>query len=117
MNTQELNKLILKALQLRSQIEMYQNDPSLLESYEQSFNQLKLKYGQYLEEILFEIYDEHCADSPVENLEKYLSTNGVEVEADDFPGVKAQLQLKTEPLRFVLHNPQTTYEETVWKAA
>jgi len=117
MNTQELDKLILKAVQLRSQIEMYQSDPILVKSYEKSFSQLKMKYGQYLEEILFEIYDEHCADSQVENLESYLSVQGVEVEADDFPGVKAKLQIRTAPLRFVLLNPQATYEEVVWKAA
>ena len=117
MRINELNRLINQIFTIKTHIDLYEGDPELLESYEGHLRQLKLRHGQYLDELLFEIYDEHCEDSEIMDFAKYLSQDGVNVEAEDFPGVKASLTLRPNPLRFILSDTEQQHQEIIWKAA
>lgn len=114
---EKLNKLINKIYTIKTHLEMYENDPLLVESYHECYYQLKQKHGHYLNELLFDIYDEYCPDNEVQEICDYLSLKGVSVEADDFPGIHAQLYLKPEPLRITIKDTKFDFEEVLWMAS
>ncbi len=117
METKAMNKLVNKIFTIKRHLEMHEQDPLLIESYHEYYDQLKQKHGHYLKELMFDIYDEYCSDNEMQDLSDYLSPKGVEVEADDFPGIHSKLFIKPEPLRIVISDVQFSYEEVLWKAS
>ncbi len=117
MEVNAINQLINKIYTIKSHLEMHENDPLLVESYHDYYQQLKQQHGHYLNELLFDIYDEYCADDEVRELSEYLSPGGVEIEADDFPGIHAKLFMKPEPLRITIKDVKFNFEEVLWMAS
>jgi len=76
---------------------------------------LKARYGDFLQNALLDIYDDLCEDDLIQEIENYLSVEGVAIQSEDFPDEDLKLLLKPNPLRFIA---RTSFEEsTVWKAA
>ena len=117
MNLLELNKLVEKITTIQDHLSRYERDPLLTDSLHHYLEVIHFTYGAYLDDLLFEVYDEYCEDNQIQPIERYLTPEGVAVEADDFPGVRYQLKLKAFPLRFELENQVIGNQEIVWKAA
>ena len=117
MNTKLLERTIHRLLITRNHIDMYESDPLLKEDFEETLFELKRQYGQYLNDVLFDIYDEYCEDDPCPDIEEFIKSREVLVHPEDFPGQTAQLELKTSPLRFVFSDPKRKVSEVVWSAA
>ena len=117
MNYTAIEKSLIKVRAIERHLSMFEGDPLLTEDYEETLLQLQMQYGHEMSEILFEIYDEHCEDDRVHPFMDYAKSEGIMVEAEDFPGVQACLKLKTTPLRFELEHPEKTYKEVVWSLA
>lgn len=98
-------------------IELVESDPLLLEDYEGQLKELKIQYGQYLNDVLFDIYDEYCEDDSCPELTEFLKNPNVVVHPEDFPNATAILSLKVHPLRFLLSDVDHTHEEVIWKNA
>lgn len=75
-----------------------------METLKMHLSHLNAKYGIFLTEMLFEIYDEYCEDGNMEELENYLGPKGVPIEIPNHPGETYTLKLKPYPLQFVLEN-------------
>lgn len=114
---QELDRLVAKFTAIKRHLESNEKDPLLEETYEEYLSLIQEKYGRYLDDVLFDIHDEYCEDFEVKDIEAYVSLEGVEVYAEDFPGVKAKLFLKANPLRCVMASLDRPYEEEIWRAA
>lgn len=112
-----IEKSLIKIRTIETHLTLFESDPLLTEDYEETMYQLQVQYGHEMGEILFEIYDEHCEDDRIHPFVDYIKGSGIMVEADDFPGVRACLKLKTMPLRFELEHPNKEYSETVWSMA
>lgn len=117
MDLYELNRLIEKIATIQGHLSKNENDPLLLENLQNHIALVNARYGIYLNDLLFEVYDEYCEDNEVQSIDRYLSPEGVPVEADDFPGVQYRLKLKAFPLRFELENKEMGNYEVVWRAA
>lgn len=91
---------------------------------------LQVKYGDYLEEVLQAIHDEHCPDTdilyPIAYLAKAYVVNdkneysvttseGVYVEVDALPGKDTKLVIVPNPLR-VLLNVGKDQQKVVWSS-
>lgn len=91
---------------------------------------LQVKYGDYLEEVLQAVHDEHCPDTdilyPIAYLAKAYAVNdkneyavatseGVYVEVDALPGKDTKLVIVPNPLR-VLLNVGKDQQKVVWSA-
>lgn len=86
------------------------------------------EYGAYLEEILSIVHDEYCPDTDVLSPIAYLAnryveidggwncavTEGVLVEADDFPNKAVRMVIAPKPLRVFL-NIGNTERIVAWK--
>ncbi len=91
------------------------------------------KYGSFIEEALFNVHDEYCPDNDVLLPVAYMASQylkkkngstaydvendqGIQVDADDFPGIKARLVLIPGPTRLILQGEKAEFRETVWVA-
>lgn len=117
MEKDKLNVLVSKIVSIRTHLDLYENDPLLMESFEEYYLQLKNEYGAFLQSLLFDVYDEYCEDNEVAEIEHYFNLEGVEVEAEDVPGVYANLRIKANPLRLELKARHDEFKEIVWAAA
>lgn len=113
MEDSKLSRLLSKIRTIKTHLDLIGTDPLLQESYDDEIYQLKRRYGGYLSDLIFEVYDDVCSDCEIQDLEAYLSKEGVLVEADDFPGVQARLKMKINPLRFELVSPDEKIQEIV----
>lgn len=102
MDNHQLNLLVKKIIQMKEQLRKAENTPLIVETLSMYIYHLNEKYGIYLNEMLFEIYDEYCEDGNMENLESYLNPEGVPIEIINKPGKIFALKLKPFPLRFVI---------------
>lgn len=90
------------------------------------------EYGAYLHDVLFEVHDEFCSDNEVLLPIAYMAssylkdsnstyevstTEGVPVDADDFPGIAARLILMPNPIRLELRGQKADFKEVVWQGA
>lgn len=126
MHIKNLNSVIVRLLGMKKTLQGRMSDMERedllteLQSWEQI---LIMEYGEWLEEILSQVYDEYCPDDEVVSPISYLygsnllsgdSPVGVEVHADDFPGVQARLVLLPDPVRLELYNEH--FREVIWQA-
>lgn len=109
----KINKLLITAQHIR----MHESDPLLLEDFEDELYDLKFKYGQFLNDVLFEVYDEYCEDDSCPDIIEFLKSNKVLVHPDELFIGEAFLQIKTQPLRIELHSSDKAYQEVLWKVA
>ena len=87
------------------------------------------KYGDFLEDALYDVHDEFCPDSEVLMPIAYMAkkyivdgdrydvsfSEGVYVEMDDYPGKETKLVFLPNPTRILLQIDKDT-RETVWQA-
>ena len=108
----------------------YHNDDydHLEEEIHELEDKLMEDYGKYLEEVFNDVHDEYCSDNdvlmPIAYLaHKYLKTEsgydvpaseGVPVDADDFPGKDTKLVLVPSPVRILLQVDDSEKIE-VWR--
>lgn len=116
-NTAKLNSLVRQVSVAQSHLTHHESDPLLEETCRDCFEEIDAEYQYYLNDVLWNIYDEYCEDFQVENIENYLHPSGVNVESEDLPGVKAKLKIKPSPLRIVATNEMITNEEVLWQVA
>lgn len=113
----ELNELVDKISTIQNQLTATESDSPEREKLHQYLEKIQYAYGRYLDDMLFEVYDEFCEDNQMQAIEKYLTPEGVPVDADDFPGVRYFLKLKANPLRFELVNKEIGNQKVIWRAA
>lgn len=78
-------------------------------------------YGIELREKLFHVYDELCPDDQMQDILEYLCVkdegSGIEVVAYDFPGMRAEVNVRLFPVRIEMSSLINDYKEVVWQAA
>ena len=116
-NTNKLNSLIQKISIVRNHLNTSEPDALLKEAYQDFVEEVKSDYDYFINDVLNDVYDEYCEDFEVEEVEQYLSPEGVDIEVDDFPGIKAKMFLKPSPLRIVITDTFKKNEELLWEAA
>ena len=132
MNLKALDKDIQELIKRRSELlNLNYNNPQYDDLEEKLHDQedaFQEKYGEYLEEILQDVHDEHCPDSDVLMPIAYLAkkykikdgkyavdaTEGVFVETEKFPGMDTKLVILPNPIRIVL-NIANDNQQVVWE--
>ncbi len=116
-DTTTLEKKITRLLITAKHIQMHGVDPLLTEDFEDQLYELKIKYGQYLNDILFDIYDEYCEDDDCPDIIEFLTSDKVAVHPDELFLSDAFLEMKTNPLRIELSGNNDQFHEVLWKVA
>jgi len=133
MNLKALDKDIQGLIKTRSELlKINYNNPKYDELEEKLHDEedaFQEKYGEYLEEILQDIHDEHCPDSdvlmPIAYLAKKYSVSekgkytvdaseGVYVETEKYAGKDTKLVILPNPIRIVL-NISKENQQVVWE--
>lgn len=138
MNIKNLNQAFVEIAEKKNQLfQVERGTPghvALQSEIERLLEDFQSDYGWYIEEALFNVHDEYCPDNEVLKPISYLASHyesgrgnggsvydvgnqeGIDVEADDFPGIKARLVLVPGPTRLVLQGQVEPFKETVWVA-
>ena len=135
MNIEKLNEAFVAIAEKKIDLKRFDpNDPQfdvLMVEIREMEDTFLSDYGVFMEDALFNVHDEYCPDNDVllpiayiasqylKDDEKYDVENdqGIPVEADDFPGIRARLVLVPEPTRLILQGEQAEFKETVWVAS
>ncbi|WP_258105608.1 hypothetical protein [Marinoscillum sp. MHG1-6] len=118
MDLNNLNRLIERVIDIQNHKQFYRDfDPLLRESLEECLQEIKLQYGSFLLEKLFDIYDDYFSDNEMRSIEEYLTSDGVEVDGDDFEEPHTRLTIRPYPLRFVVNGITKPFKEIIWTAA
>ncbi len=87
------------------------------------------KFGNYLEEIIFNVHDEYCPDNKILKplayiADQYIKKNdriylapadqGVLVQCEDYPNIPTRLVLEPNPVKLILHSQDSNLREIVW---
>ena len=113
---EELNKLITKMLFVKDYVEINGRDPLLEESLIEFSEVLKEKYGDYLVDRLFDVYDDFFEDDELKHLEDYIYGE-VEVFSEDFDNKDMLISIKTSPLRIEVNDTLHTFNQVMWQVA
>ena len=137
MNIEKLNQAFIEIAEKKIELDRFDvQDPQYdlilaeIHDMEEAFMQ---EYGSFVEEALFNVHDEYCPDNDVLLPIAYMASQylkspnakqpydvtkdqGIPVEADDFPGVKARLVLVPGPTRLILQGQFDEFKEIVWVA-
>ncbi|MEQ8582316.1 MAG: hypothetical protein RIC30_01740 [Marinoscillum sp.] len=136
MNIKNLNQAFVEIAEKKNQLFRFAKEGSSYHDLQEEVKRLEedfqMTFGAYIEEALFNVHDEYCPDNEVLKPLSYLASHyepkqgtevydvdpeeGIEVEADDFPGIKAKLVLVPGPTRLVLQGLNADFKETVWVA-
>jgi len=133
MMTQELNNSFNAIILKKEQFSLLTKDNS---NYEKLKLELILltddfdkKFGNYLEEIIFNVHDEYCPDNGVLKplayiADQYIKKNdriyfapadqGVLVQCEDYPNISTRLVLEPNPVKLILHAQDSNLREIVW---
>lgn len=122
MNLKALDKDIQELIKRRSELlKLNYNNPQydeLEEKLHEGEDAFQEKYGEFLEEVLQDVHDEHCPDSdvlmPIAYLaKKYIisdkgqysveASEGVFVETEKYQGKDTKLVILPNPVRIVLN--------------
>ncbi len=133
MNIQSLDKAIQKLIKSRSELlQINYNNPQydeLEEKLHDGEDAFQEEYGEYFEEVLQTVHDEHCPDSdvllPIAYLAKKYSisekgqysvdpSEGVFVETEKYAGKDTKLVILPNPVRIVL-NISKDNQQVVWE--
>lgn len=137
MNIEKLNQAFVEIAEKKIELTRFDvQEPqydAVLEEIHTMEENFQLTYGTYVEEVLFNVHDEYCPDNEVLLPSAYMASaylrstsdrivydvendQGIPVEADDFPGVRARLVLIPGPTRLILQGEKDEFKETVWVA-
>jgi hypothetical protein len=133
MNLKVLDKDVQELVKKRSELlNINYNNPKYDELEEKLHDEedaFQEKYGEFLEEVLLDVHDEHCPDSdvlmPIAYLAKKYSISkkgeysvdaneGVFVETEKYPGLETKLVIIPNPIRIVL-NISSDNQQVVWE--
>lgn len=133
MDLKALDKEIQELIRRRSELQkLNYNNPKYDELEEVLHNgedEFQEKYGEFLEDVLQDIHDEHCPDSDVLMPIAYLAkkytisekglysveaSEGVYVETQKFPGTETKLVIVPNPVRILL-NIAKGKQQVVWE--
>lgn len=137
MNISNLNQAFIEIAEKKNQLFHCKKTDKMYESLNEEIAKLEedfqYAYGAYIEEALFNVHDEFCPDNEVMKPKSYMASTylegdgnhqfdvppseGIAVEADDFPGINARLVLVPGPTRLVLQGQTVPFKETVWVAS
>lgn len=117
MNTDKINKLVARIRLINNHFILSDRDILLEESRDEYLAILNQKYGAFLQEKLFEVYDDYFEDSELEPIQHYLYQEGVSVEGDEFGELAVSIQIKSQPLRIEVVDEQRAFQKIVWQAA
>ncbi len=136
-NIEKLNQAFVEIAEKKIELDRFDvQDPHyevILQEIHEMEEAFMGEFGSYVEEALFNVHDEYCPDNDVLLPVAYMASQylkqpdnttpydvpqnqGIPVEADDFPGVKARLVLVPEPTRLILQGEHAEFKETVWVA-
>lgn len=138
MNIENLNQALAEIAKKKFELSKIEGQPLEFEKLKHEIDQLEeslfVDYKSFIEEILFNVYDEYCPDNEVlsplayiassylirhENGRAYFDVDaneGVLVDADDFPGIKVRLVLVPDPVRLILQGERGQFREVVWSS-
>lgn len=117
METKALEKKLSRLLMTAKHIHLHDSDPLLVEDFEEELTELKLKYGRFLNDILFDLYDECYEDDYCPDIIEFLKTNHVTVFPDELFKGEAFMEMKTQPLRIEILSEDKNYQMVLWKVA
>ena len=134
MNISKLNEAFNTIVEKKAELQgvdtlskEFERGETLIRQLEKAFQR---EYGAYLHDVLFEVHDEFCSDNEVLLPIAYMAssylkasgstyevstTEGVQVDADDFPGISARLVLMPNPIRLELRGQKADFKEVVWQ--
>lgn len=135
MNIAKLDEAILAIIEKKAELNKLSKDDSEYSNKEKELELLESQflneYGSFMEEALFNVHDEFCPDCDVMQPLAYIASDyirkndrmwvaskneGIPVECDDFPGMKARLVLVPCPARIELQAENEDFKEVVWTA-
>jgi hypothetical protein len=118
MDTQALDQALQEIVRQREELAKIDYNNPRYDELEEQLHDLEdvfqATYGEYVEEALQQIHDEHCPDNDILMPIAYLG-KGVFVDADKFPGKDTRLILSPSPTRIVLSIGKDK-QEVVWTA-
>lgn len=117
MHLDKINNLITRIRLINNHFILNDRDVLLEESKEEYLETLNKKFGSFLKEKLFDVYDDYFEDSELEPLDRYLHIDGVLVEGDEFGELIVSIQIKSQPLRIEVMNKENEFQQIVWQAA
>lgn len=112
----KLNKLVEKAFIINNHMDSNGKDPLLEESLYDIIMQIKMSYGDFLTEKLFDFYEDYFEDNEMESLENYL-INEVSVFGDELDQENLIIGIQPSPLRIEVYNANKNYQQVLWQAA
>lgn len=115
MDLHKLNELIETAQNISDEQLNGTMDAGLNARLAECLDQIKSQFGDFLQEKLFEIYDDYFSDDEIKPLEQYLITDGVEVESDELDDLKSKLAIKPFPLRFEATGVHKQRKQIIWQ--
>jgi hypothetical protein len=117
MDIKALDKALLEIVKKREELSKIDYNNPTYDDLEEKLHDLEDAFqdshGEYLEEALEQIHDEHCPESDVLMPIAYLG-KGVFVDAEKFPGKEVRLVLVPSPTRFLFQVGDK--EQVVWTA-
>jgi hypothetical protein len=138
MDQRKLEQSLLDLTNIRYELSKLKYDEPAYDDLEEELHDLEDKfleeYGTFLDQIITEVHDEYCPDSEVLEPIAYLvkapqligmasegkpffqpgKTDGVLVDAEDFPKKQVRLVLLPNPTRLVF-NVSGTVQKELWK--
>lgn len=115
MNYDRLNTLIEKITLISQHSQRVEIDPLLQESLTELKQELKVNYGEFLSDKLFEFYEDYFEDNEMENLDHYLAGE-VQVFGDELDQEDLLLSIKASPVRIEVSDPAHHYHNVLWQA-
>lgn len=117
MELNKLNRLVKRIRIVSNHLTCCERDPLLEESLAEYHEILREKYSVFLEERLFDVYDDYFEDSQVEPIESYLEQRGVQVEGGEFQENHLYISIMADPIRIEVANRETDFQKVIWQAA
>ena len=130
----ELDKSLQELVQIKNKLSSIGYDDAEYDDVEEQLHDKEDEFidefGDYLDEVLHNVHDEYCPDNDVLLPTAYLAnkyvvnpdnsfevspSEGVFVDADDFPGKNTRLVIIPNPIRVVLNIDANT-REILWKS-
>jgi len=134
MDTKALDKALQEIISKRNELQKIDYNNPKYDELEEQLHDLEDdfhdEFGEYLEEVLKKVHDQHCPDSDVLYPIAYIAkaytitarnefvvdpSDGVYVEVDKYPGKETKLAIVPNPTRVVL-NVGSEKQEVVWSA-
>lgn len=113
MDLNKLNNLVEKARSINA----YLAPRRQREEQETCIKEIKLHYGSFLLDKLFDIYDCHFSENTIMALESYILPEGVDMGESFGMDDHVRLCLKPYPLRFELEAQTKELASVIWSAA